>query len=159
MMVNSAQLYQSTARSGCLMCVYPDVALTTLAAADLYVAYQSSERVLVLALFFFFQAEDGIRDPLVTEFRRVLFRSTEVGERIPAAWSSLDGGVRGVELEEPAHCRVVAEDRRRMNVGARDLGVRGENGLGALEDPRHMPGVERDAGGFDESGERSGHRS
>src|SRR2546423_10993230 len=25
--------------------------------------------------FFFFQAEDGIRDKLVTEFRRVLFRS------------------------------------------------------------------------------------
>src|SRR5207244_5936734 len=25
--------------------------------------------------FFFFQAEDGIRDDLVTEFRRVLFRS------------------------------------------------------------------------------------
>src|SRR5207247_5450616 len=29
------------------------------------------------ALFFFFQAEDGIRDPLVTEFRRVLFRSRD----------------------------------------------------------------------------------
>src|SRR6266536_3902572 len=28
-----------------------------------------------LAPYFFFQAEDGIRDPLVTEFRRVLFRS------------------------------------------------------------------------------------
>src|SRR5260363_21235 len=27
-------------------------------------------------LFFFFQAEDGIRDDLVLEFRRVLFRST-----------------------------------------------------------------------------------
>src|SRR5438105_1357186 len=28
-----------------------------------------------VCFFFFFQAEDGIRDPLVTEFRRVLFRS------------------------------------------------------------------------------------
>ena len=27
-------------------------------------------------LFFFFQAEDGIRDVAVTEFRRVLFRSS-----------------------------------------------------------------------------------
>src|SRR2546425_6474246 len=28
--------------------------------------------------FFFFQAEDGIRDKLVTEFRRVLFRSDNI---------------------------------------------------------------------------------
>src|SRR5206468_8074417 len=33
-----------------------------------------SERVWV-CFFFFFQAEDGIRDLIVTEFRRVLFRS------------------------------------------------------------------------------------
>src|SRR2546422_7909658 len=30
-----------------------------------------------LFFFFFFQAEDGIRDVAVTEFRRVLFRSRE----------------------------------------------------------------------------------
>src|SRR6266536_1352080 len=35
----------------------------------------SHEVDAVFALFFFFQAEDGIRDPLVTGFRRVLFRS------------------------------------------------------------------------------------
>src|SRR2546425_4311471 len=29
-----------------------------------------------VCFFFFFQAEDGIRDKLVTEFRRVLFRSS-----------------------------------------------------------------------------------
>src|SRR3989454_4388069 len=29
----------------------------------------------VVSVFFFFQAEDGIRDKLVLEFRRVLFRS------------------------------------------------------------------------------------
>src|SRR5574339_1306376 len=32
----------------------------------------------VLIIFFFFQAEDGIRDRMVTGFRRVLFRSREV---------------------------------------------------------------------------------
>src|SRR5260363_114562 len=31
-------------------------------------------------LFFFFQAEDGIRDDLVTGFRRVLFRSAAIWE-------------------------------------------------------------------------------
>src|SRR2546426_1970177 len=31
---------------------------------------------LILRYFFFFQAEDGIRDYKVMEFRRVLFRST-----------------------------------------------------------------------------------
>src|SRR5256884_1334713 len=31
--------------------------------------------LLVRVIFFFFQAEDGIRDVAVTEFRRVLFRS------------------------------------------------------------------------------------
>src|SRR5687768_18236292 len=32
---------------------------------------------VLLCFFFFFQAEDGIRDVAVTEFRRVLFRSME----------------------------------------------------------------------------------
>src|SRR5699024_12085735 len=31
--------------------------------------------ILIVNIFFFFQAEDGIRDRNVTEFRRVLFRS------------------------------------------------------------------------------------
>src|SRR2546425_7393192 len=34
-----------------------------------------------LLVFFFFQAEDGIRDKLVTGFRRVLFRSKLSEER------------------------------------------------------------------------------
>src|SRR6266540_2478416 len=33
------------------------------------------KKLLLLFVFFFFQAEDGIRDRDVTEFRRVLFRS------------------------------------------------------------------------------------
>src|SRR5438132_10013315 len=40
--------------------------------AALYIA------VVVLSFFFFFQAEDGIRDHCVTGFRRVLFRSLKV---------------------------------------------------------------------------------
>src|SRR6266545_7110223 len=41
-------------------------------------------------LFFFFQAEDGIRDKLVTGFRRVLFRSAVADSRLqrPATWSA-----------------------------------------------------------------------
>src|SRR5205823_10690968 len=34
--------------------------------------------------FFFFQAEDGIRDKLVTEFRRVLFRSFVIADPLDA---------------------------------------------------------------------------
>src|SRR5436190_9800905 len=37
---------------------------------------------LIILLFFFFQAEDGIRDHCVTEFRRVLFRSARSGSAI-----------------------------------------------------------------------------
>ena len=40
-----------------------------------YVLYGNKLR---LCVFFFFQAEDGIRDHCVTEFRRVLFRSPAV---------------------------------------------------------------------------------
>src|SRR5699024_11595808 len=37
--------------------------------------------------FFFFQAEDGIRDRNVTEFRRVLFRSSSAKEKVEASHS------------------------------------------------------------------------
>src|SRR2546429_1451339 len=43
---------------------------------------------LAMSIFFFFQAEDGIRDVAVTGVRRVLFRS--VGHRRPALHSILD---------------------------------------------------------------------
>src|SRR3989441_5890256 len=36
------------------------------------------------ALLFFFQADDGIRDKLVTEFRRVLFRSSLLASKLPS---------------------------------------------------------------------------
>src|SRR5438132_10054785 len=37
---------------------------------------------MFMVLIFFFQAEDGIRDHCVTEFRRVLFRSQGVGQAL-----------------------------------------------------------------------------
>src|SRR2546425_6252134 len=41
----------------------------------------SSDVHTTIWFFFFFQAEDGIRDKLVTGFRRVLFRSLEAERR------------------------------------------------------------------------------
>ena len=84
-------------------------------------------------------------------------RETEVGERVPSAGPSRDRGVSAVKLEQTAHGRVVAQDRRRVDVRARDLGMRGENRLGAVECSRCVPGVERDAGGLDKGGERIDH--
>src|SRR6266849_6854633 len=48
------------------------------------------EELIEKIAFFFFQAEDGIRYPLVTGFRRVLFRS--FGSAVPF---DLDGGAGG----------------------------------------------------------------
>ena len=60
-------------------------------------------------------------------------RETEVGERIPTMWASLRRGVSCIEFEVPAHGRIVAKDCSRMDVAARDLGVRGQDRLGAFE--------------------------
>src|SRR2546422_4633089 len=43
---------------------------------------RSTRNWLARNLFFFFQAEDGIRDKLVLEFRRVLFRSDRKSTRL-----------------------------------------------------------------------------
>src|SRR5207247_6873055 len=45
-----------------------------------------------------FQAEDGIRDPLVTGVRRVLFRSLRVGDRVRAWVMKIDRQARGPQL-------------------------------------------------------------
>src|SRR6267143_2790615 len=47
----------------------------------------------VFVFFFFFQAEDGIRDGTVTEFRRVLFRSPCV-HAVPASVQGCTGRAR-----------------------------------------------------------------
>src|SRR5207249_11364200 len=64
-----------------------------------------------------------------------VLRETQVGERIPAARAALHRGVPGVELEEPLYGGIVTEDRGRMDVAARDLRVRRQDRLGALEGP------------------------
>src|SRR5438552_6114845 len=64
-----------------------------------------------------------------------VLREAQVGERIPAARAGLHGGVPGVELEEPPHGGIVTEDGGRMDVAARDLRVRRQDRIGALEGP------------------------
>ena len=66
--------------------------------------------------------------------------------------ASLRGGVSCIEREKPAHGRIVAENRRRMDVAARDFGVRRQDRLGAIECPRGVPAIERNARGLDEGG-------
>src|SRR2546426_5869376 len=85
--------------------------------------------------FFFFQAEDGIRDYKVTGVQTCALPISQVGERIPAAGTALHRGVPGLELEEPPHGGIVTEDRGRVDVAARDLRVRRQDPLGALERP------------------------
>src|SRR5688572_31618764 len=63
--------------------------------------------IFYFIFFFFFQAEDGIRDLTVTEFRRVLFRSSVEGIDTQAealAWMNSitikDGDPRSEERRE-----------------------------------------------------------
>src|SRR5205823_11220133 len=66
--------------------------------------------------FFFFQAEDGIRDKLVTGFRRVLFRS-------PGVRASGTGGVLAAEkLEHLAARRREQRAHRGFIVPAQPIG-------------------------------------
>src|SRR2546427_6256496 len=66
-----------------------------------YITFQVSTHAFLL-IFFFFQAEDGIRDLTVTEFRRVLFRSHD---RIGITRA------RGSELSARSFAGVVNERR------------------------------------------------
>ena len=77
-------------------------------------------------------------------------REAEVGERVPAAWTRSRRGIGRIALEEPAHGGFVAEDRRRVDVALRDLGVLREERLGALECSQRVVAVERHTGGLDE---------
>src|SRR6266498_4228186 len=60
-------------------------------------------------LLFFFQAEDGIRDADVMEFRRVLFRSDQdrdcAGEGVVAALARLEGELERVADQNVARAR------------------------------------------------------
>src|SRR5215467_3550209 len=91
--------------------------------------------------FFFFQAEDGIRDYKVTEFRRVLFRSDD--ERA----AHHDEPERdGVSREGDRRSRDV--DRRQRDAGAVDDGRRDDperNDGGVLADVDDRPPGARSA--------------
>jgi hypothetical protein len=77
-----------------------------------------------------------------------------VSERVPPARASLRCCAARIALEEPTNGGIVAEYRRGMNAAARDLGMRSKDRLGTLERARGVSGVERDARGVDEGGQR-----
>src|SRR2546422_6673160 len=60
----------------------------------------------MLLFFFFFQAEDGIRDVAVTEFRRVLFRSCPPGRslasRMMTSWPACVSSYPATNPASPA---------------------------------------------------------
>jgi hypothetical protein len=58
---------------------------------------------------------------------------TQVAERIPAVRACLRCRVARIEREVAAHGSFIAENRRRMNVGARDFGVCGQNRFDAIQ--------------------------
>src|SRR6266576_1230286 len=61
----------------------------------LYTIYMQES---IIVHFFFFQAEDGIRDLYVTEFRRVLFRSVTNGALQAGQSVLIQGASSGVGL-------------------------------------------------------------
>src|SRR5205823_12123622 len=67
--------------------------------------------------FFFFQAEDGIRDKLVTGVRRVLFRSINTNGAPPAAviWTSPVISADGTKVYRSEERRVGKECRSRWS--------------------------------------------
>jgi len=86
--------------------------------------------------------------------RGTVDRAPQVRERVPAAGAALTYGVPPVLGEKPPDAHVVAEDGRRVDAGTRDLGVVREDRLGALQHPRRVPAVERNARRLDEVRER-----
>src|SRR3989440_2809456 len=57
-----------------------------------------ARRAVCIRVFFFFQAEDGIRDLIVTEFRRVLFRSVERGSKMQRAAIKFDSDAHLMQI-------------------------------------------------------------
>ena len=73
-----------------------------------------------------------------------------MGQRIPAARLPFRRGVSRIALEEPPHGGSVAQDRRRVDVALRDLGVRREERLGVPQCSRRVVAVERHTRRLDE---------
>ena len=72
-----------------------------------------------------------------------VLRETQIGERIAAVGDTLRSDVRRIALEDPAHGRVVAEDRGRVEVAARELRVRDQDLLGAVQGAMPECGLEQ----------------
>ena len=78
-------------------------------------------------------AMTGLGQNQVRAIEPQVFRKAEMRQSVPAAWAALRGGVRRVELEEPAHGGIVAEDRGRMDIAADDFRMCGHDRLGAIK--------------------------
>src|SRR3989441_6786394 len=91
-----SQLFFATLASPRVHCVYSQCSTTHEVQSCRVLSYLCSI-VFISCMFFFFQAEDGIRDKLVTEFRRVLFRS-QFYRFTPGAPTPLPGGTYTVGL-------------------------------------------------------------
>lgn len=57
----------------------------------------------------------------------------QVDKRIPALQFRLRRDVLRIEREEVAHGSIITEDRRDVNIAARELGVRSQDRLSALQ--------------------------
>src|SRR2546429_2268253 len=62
--------------------------------------------VSICCFFFFFQAEDGIRDVAVTGFRRVLFRLDGSMAFVNAAGARMLGYTPEELIDQPMHARI-----------------------------------------------------
>src|SRR5436190_6672048 len=77
---------------------------------------------LIILLLFFFQAEDGIRDHCVTEFRRVLFRSPRPLEmRSISEVESSEAGNTAREMEEWKIARIRKTKPKAAGVASKHL--------------------------------------
>src|SRR5690348_8619474 len=93
-------------------------------------------RVQIGVSFFFFQAEDGIRDGRVMEFRRVLFRAVDVGlrrgvdddvprpERGPHRLRIADVERRAVEIDRAGQVRAQRAADLPARAGYENAGIR-----------------------------------
>src|SRR5260221_10800977 len=82
----------------------------------------------IVLFFFFFQAEDGIRDHCVMEFRRVLFRSDRSRDQMPVYELARHLVARTIapEREQPDAARplFLQKGERGIELGARQIGHR-----------------------------------
>src|SRR5439155_9470697 len=77
-------------------------------------------------------------------------RETQVSQCIPTTGTALRRGVAGIDREKPAHCGVIPENRRSIDVVACDFRLCSQDRLGRVESPRCVAAFERHACCLDE---------